>query len=146
MATEEFYSQSVAQTEEFGAKLAKELVCHGGLFFIALEGDLGAGKTAFCRGVASVISPGSRVKSPSYTIVNEYRMGEIPLFHFDLYRLGEDCDLSEIGFTEYTESGHCIVEWSEYMSEKPKGAVTVTITKKGEECRLISVSYGEDSL
>ena len=107
-----------------------------------LEGPLGAGKTAFTRGLASVFSPGSRVKSPSFTIVNEYRMGKTPLFHFDLYRLGEGSDLEDIGFREYVESGHCVVEWSEYLADSaPEGAVTVKIRPDGEESRNIEITY-----
>ena len=107
-----------------------------------LEGPLGAGKTAFTRGLASVFSPGSRVKSPSFTIVNEYRMGKTPLFHFDLYRLGEGSDLEDIGFREYVESGHCVVEWSEYLADgAPEGAVTVKIWPDGEESRNIEITY-----
>ena len=106
-----------------------------------LEGSLGAGKTALTRGVTSVLSPGSRVKSPSYTIVNEYRMGEVPLFHFDLYRLGEDADLSDIGFSEYVEGGHCIIEWSEYLAEAPRDAVTVNIKDLGGDRRKIEITY-----
>lgn len=114
----------------------------GRLHFIKLEGSLGVGKTALTRGIASVLSPGSRVKSPSYTIVNEYRLGRVPLFHFDLYRLGEDADLSTIGFYEYAESGHSVIEWSEYLSgEEPEDAVTVTLTASGEDERKIEITY-----
>lgn len=143
MASEKIISESVLDTERAGARLAEKLSGSGGFFFIALEGDLGAGKTAFCRGVASFISPGSRVKSPSYTIVNEYRMGKEPLFHFDFYRLGEHCDPSEIGFSEYLESGHCIAEWSEYLDELPSGAVKVRITKLSVDAREIEITYPE---
>ena len=117
----------------------------GRLHFIMLEGPLGVGKTALTRGIASVFSPGSRVKSPSYTIVNEYRLGKIPLFHFDLYRLGEDSDLSDIGFYEYVESGHCVVEWSEYLADVPSGAVKVSIASDGESSRTIEITYPERS-
>ena len=110
-----------------------------------LEGPLGVGKTALTRGIASVFSPGSRVKSPSYTIVNEYRFGRVPLFHFDLYRLGKDSDLSDIGFYEYVESGHCVVEWSEYLADVPDGAVKVSIASDGESSRNIEITNPERS-
>lgn len=135
-----------AETEAEGAALARTLTEKepGKYRFICMRGDLGAGKTAFVRGFASVISPGSRVKSPSYTIVNEYRAGEIPLFHFDLYRLEDSEDgLFGIGFDDYRDSGHCIIEWSEYLPEElcPDDAVTVTIEKCGDEdSRMITVS------
>ncbi len=143
IAVVEIYeSNSVEDTEKIGATLAERLSAKraGELYFIMLKGGLGAGKTAFCRGFAKVLSPGSRVKSPSFTIVNEYRGGDVPIFHFDLYRLEEDADLSDIGFYEYTESGHCIIEWSEYLSEEiPQGALTVTIEKCDENSRKVIV-------
>lgn len=141
---EEFISDSPEKTEKIGAEFAEKLTENNPerLFFIKLEGTLGAGKTAFTRGVASVLSPGSRVKSPSYTIVNEYRRGKKPLFHFDLYRLGEDNDLESIGFREYVETGHCIIEWSEYLNEDvPEDAICVRITPLGETSRKIEIIY-----
>ena len=137
-----YITASVDETEKVGALFAKELTSKSSaLRFIMLRGSLGAGKTAFTRGVASVISPGSRVKSPSYTIVNEYRLGAVPLFHFDLYRLGEGADLEGIGFDEYVESGHCIIEWSEYLDDAPQDAITVTITDVGTGRRKIEIVY-----
>lgn len=146
MNTETIRSNSVSETQEAGFALAKKLTKNGEKFFIALEGDLGAGKTAFTRGVAAHISPGSRVKSPSYTIVNEYRMGDCPLFHFDLYRLGEDAELSDIGFSDYAYEGCCILEWSEYLksSDRPDNTVTVRITKDSENSRTIEIIYPEE--
>ena len=136
-------SHSVEDTEAAGAWLARTLLdnCCGNLRFICLTGDLGAGKTAFTRGFASVVSPGSRVKSPSYTIVNEYRKGEVPLFHFDLYRLGDDPELDSVGFDEYLQSGHIIMEWSEYLPQTPDGAVTVDIRRTGDNDRSIHIEY-----
>ncbi len=136
---------SAEETERAGADIVKRLLSEkregASYLFIMLRGDLGAGKTAFCRGAASLLSPGSRVKSPSYTIVNEYRRGDVPLFHFDLYRLGEGADLSDIGFFEYVSSGHCIIEWSEYLRDEyiPDGAFAVHISKNSENERTISV-------
>ena len=103
-----FRSVSTSQTEEIGLYLAKKLeeFMPDKKWFVCLTGDLGAGKTAFVRGFASKLSPGSRVKSPTYTVVNEYRQGSVPVFHFDLYRLEDgDSDLEAIGFDEYVESG-----------------------------------------
>lgn len=139
-----FRSVSTSQTEEIGLYLAKKLeeFMPDKKWFVCLTGDLGAGKTAFVRGFASKLSPGSRVKSPTYTVVNEYRQGRVPVFHFDLYRLEDgDSDLEAIGFDEYVESGHCIIEWSEYLWEKPEDAVYVDIRKDGEECRNITIKY-----
>ncbi len=135
-------TNTVAETESCGARLALHLQ-NKGIFpaFVALYGDLGAGKTAFVRGFASVLSPGSRVKSPTYTIVNEYRQGKQPLFHFDLYRITSDEDLFGLGFDEYVENGYCIAEWCEHIgSAMPEEAVTVTIEKMGDDCRCLTIS------
>jgi tRNA threonylcarbamoyladenosine biosynthesis protein TsaE len=137
-------THSPADTEAAGAYLAKLLTQRrpDRRWFICLEGDLGAGKTAFVRGFASIVSPGSRVKSPTYTIVHEYRGGGVPLFHFDLYRLEESEDgLEEIGFDDYVAGGHCIVEWSEYLMERPEDVITVTIRKNGACDRQIEMEW-----
>lgn len=133
---------SVAETEAVGRKLACLLQSRSpdSPCFIALEGDLGAGKTAFVRGFAAVLSPGSRVKSPTYTIVNEYRKGSYPVFHFDLYRMEDPSGLDSIGFDEYLAGGICIAEWSEHLGDRrPSDAVTVTIQKTGDTERTISI-------
>ncbi len=138
----EILTNAVFETENWGATLARQLLDKG-VFpaFVALYGDLGAGKTAFVRGFASVLSPGSRVKSPTYTIVNEYRQGKRPLFHFDLYRITSEEDLYGMGFEEYVDSGYCIAEWCEHIgSAMPENAVTVTIEKMGEDCRKLTIS------
>ncbi len=141
MAKTVLLSESVEKTEDIGAHLAAciaesipDTPC-----FVALYGDLGAGKTAFVRGFASVLSPGSRVKSPTYTVVNEYRMGGYPLFHFDLYRMEDADSLESIGFEEYVNSGVCIAEWSEHLPEKPDRFFSVTIRKLGESSREIEL-------
>ena len=142
--TKTIESYSPAETEAAGAALAAYLLdtAPNSLFFVCLTGDLGAGKTAFTRGFSSVLSPESRVKSPTYTVVNEYRKGKTPLFHFDLYRLEDSDDgLESIGFDHYIQTGHCILEWSEFLPERPEGTVEVRITKRGEECRLIEIDY-----
>ena len=138
------HSRSVAETEAAGALFAKDIRAFFSAFpcFIALQGDLGAGKTAFVRGVASILSPGSRVKSPTYTIVNEYRRGCCPVFHFDFYRMGDPDGLDSIGFDEYLMSGICIAEWSENLGERcPANAATVSIVKTGEETRDIRIDW-----
>ena len=122
--------------------LAQHLLS-AGIFpvFVALYGDLGAGKTAFVRGFAGVLSPGSRVKSPTYTIVNEYRQGEKPVFHFDLYRIESEDDLYGMGFDDYVDSGFCIAEWCEHIgSAMPENAVVVSIEKIDENSRKITIS------
>lgn len=142
MTTEILHSHSAEETEQCGAALAREITRTSGHApcFIALEGDLGAGKTAFVRGFASVLSPGSRVKSPTYTIVNEYRRGDFPLFHFDLYRMEDPDSLDSIGFDDYLASGVCIAEWSEHLGDRrPVDAYSVVILKRGENEREIQI-------
>ena len=133
------------ETEELGKRIAAFIDNKNGFFFIAMYGDLGAGKTVFVRGLASVLSPGSRVKSPTYTLVNEYRKGKKPLFHFDLYRVENPDELDGFGFDEYLSSGNFIAEWSENLGERlPENAVKVKIEKLGDNQRRITVD-GLDS-
>lgn len=132
------------ETEEVGAELAKQLIESGENRFVALYGDLGAGKTVFVRGFTGVASPGSRVKSPTYTIVNEYRKGKTPVFHFDLYRIEDTAELDSFGFDEYVDNGLCIAEWSEHLGDMlPPSAICVTIEKNGENERTITIDYGD---
>lgn len=136
----EFISHSAEETERLGKSLANAVLKENRLFFIAMYGDLGAGKTVFVRGLASVLSPGSRVKSPTYTIVNEYRKGETPLFHFDLYRIEDTSELDGFGFDEYIKNGNCIAEWSEkLLGDLPENSVTVNIEKINENERHIKI-------
>ena len=133
----EFLSQSPAQTEQFAAKLAK---CLKPGTVIAYRGDLGAGKTAFTRGLARGLGITESVTSPTYTIVNEYLSGEMPLFHFDMYRLKSSDDLFDIGWEDYLERGGiCAVEWSENVPEAMENALEITIEKTGEDTRRITV-------
>lgn len=110
----EYYSNSVAETEELGAQLAARLRPGD---VVAYTGDLGAGKTAFTRGIARGLGIPERVTSPTFTIVNEYEGGRLPLFHFDLYRLGDPEELFDIGWEDYlARGGVCAVEWSENVA------------------------------
>lgn len=108
---------------------------------VALYGELGAGKTAFIRGVAQGLGIDARVSSPTFTIVNEYP-GAVPLFHFDMYRLASSEELFEIGWEDYLlRGGVCCVEWSENVSDAiPPEALRVEIVKTGEERREILIS------
>ena len=110
----EYLSHSEQETEDLGASLASRLRAGD---VVAYRGDLGAGKTAFTRGLARGLGCGGRVTSPTFTIVNEHE-GQIPLFHFDLYRLGDEEELWDIGWEDYLgRGGVCAVEWSERVSE-----------------------------
>jgi len=137
-----FNSSSEAVTERIGTVLGRCIVAYGKPCYIALDGDMGAGKTAFVRGLASVLSPGSRVKSPTYTIVNEYRRGELPLFHFDLYRISDaEDELYGIGFEDYLAEGVCVAEWSSILGDDiPADSLTVNINKLGDTEREITIT------
>ena len=130
------------ETSAAGAKLAEMILEDSALpRFIALRGDLGAGKTEFTRGFASVASPGSFVKSPTYALVNEYKKGKIPLFHFDIYRLADEDDLYSTGYFDYLDRGICLVEWFENVPEcLPEEYFEVVIDKINDaKARHISV-------
>ena len=137
----EIITNSPAETEAVGAALAR--VLKPGMV-IAYRGGLGAGKTAFTRGLARGLGYTDSVTSPTYTIVNEYLGGRLPLFHFDMYRLASSDDLWDIGWEDYLERGGvCAVEWSENVEEAMEDAITVTITRLDDETRKITVEGGE---
>ena len=136
-----YHTNSPEETEAVGQLLASRL--RPGTV-IAFEGDLGAGKTAFTRGLARGLGAKDRVTSPTYTIVNEYLGGKMPLFHFDMYRLESSDDLFDIGWEDYLERGGiCAVEWSENVRDAMEGALTVRIEKTGESSRTITLEGGE---
>ena len=136
----EFITNSAQETEQVGQALGARL--QPGTV-LAYEGDLGAGKTAFTRGLARGLGATEQVTSPTYTIVNEYLSGRIPLFHFDMYRLASADDLWDIGWEDYLERGGvCAVEWSENVRDAMEGAITVRIQKLGEESRKITITGG----
>ena len=136
-----FLTNSPAETEAVGAALGK-IIPAGTV--IAYRGDLGAGKTAFTRGLARGLGCSELVTSPTYTIVNEYLGGRLPLFHFDMYRLASSDDLWDIGWEDYLERGGvCAVVWSENVADAMEDAITVTIDKLGEESRRITMEGGD---
>ena len=136
-----YTTNSPEQTEALGAALAKVLPAGT---MLAYRGDLGAGKTAFTRGLARGLGCTDLVTSPTYTIVNEYLGGRLPLFHFDMYRLASSDDLWDIGWEDYLDrNGICAVEWSENVEDAMEGAVSITIEKLGEETRRITIEGGD---
>ena len=138
----EFITHSPEETERLGAALA-QLLTAGDL--IAYRGDLGAGKTAFTRGLAKGLGCRETVTSPTYTIVNEYLSGRLPLFHFDMYRLASSDDLWGIGWEDYLDRGGvCAVEWSENVDDAMEGAVWVTVETLAEDCRRITLEGEKD--
>ncbi len=137
------YSDSPARTEALGELVAARLRPGD---VIACYGGLGMGKTAFTRGLARGLGVTEPVTSPTYTIVNEYLSGSMPLFHFDMYRLGSSDELFDIGWEDYlSRCGVCCVEWSENVDDAFDDPIRVTFTRGsgGDECRVITVEGGE---
>ena len=130
-------SKSEAETEAAGERFAKTLP-DGAV--VALYGDLGAGKTAFVRGMARGLGIDARVSSPTFTIVNEY-LGSRELYHFDMYRLGSSDELFDIGWEDYlSRGGVCAVEWSENVADAFEGdEICVRIEKTGDAERTITI-------
>ena len=135
-------THSADETQALGQKLASRLAPGD---VIAYFGDLGAGKTAFTRGLAQGLGITDPVTSPTYTIVNEYLSGRIPLFHFDMYRLSSSDELFDIGWEDYrSRVGVCAVEWSENVEDALQDAIRVTIEKDADEpdTRHITITGG----
>lgn len=130
-------SRSPAETEELGRRFGSLLT--GGTF-IALQGELGSGKTCFTRGVVAAAAPASAhlVASPTFAIMNEYP-ASAPVYHFDFYRLASAGEIAELGFEEYfLGGGICIAEWSERLGELlPSDHLSVTLEHTGEEGRRL---------
>ena len=137
----EFISHSQLETEEMGQKLAEKLP---GGSVVAMYGDLGAGKTAFVRGMAKGMGLSCRVSSPTFTIVNEY-LGERELIHFDMYRLSSADELFDIGWEDYLSRGAvCAVEWSENVQDAFVGdEVVVRLEKLNDTDRKITIEGAE---
>ena len=135
----EFVTHSREETAALGGRLADALKTGR---VVAFTGDLGAGKTAFVSGMARALGVEERVTSPTFTIVNEYEGGRLPLFHFDMYRLDGADELFHIGWEDYlARGGVCAVEWSENVAEAIEdGAVRVSIVRgDGDNDRIIAI-------
>ena len=141
-----FESYSYEDTHKIAREIADSL--NGGEF-IAMYGDLGAGKTAFVQGLAKALGINNHITSPTFTIVNEYE-GRLPLYHFDVYRIADPDEMYEIGYDEYIYSdGVCVVEWAELIEDLfPEKYYKITILKdeeKGFDYRkIIFEESGED--
>lgn len=131
-------THSTEETEELAARLAAEL---GKGDFVALRGDLGAGKTAFARGLARGLGVSGPVRSPSFTLMRQYTGGRLPLYHFDAYRLEGPDDLVQIGFDEYAQGdGVCLVEWADRIETAlPARRLEVCIEGSADAPRRIRV-------
>lgn len=141
----DYLTHTEQETEELGARLARTL-SPGAV--VAYQGGLGMGKTAFTRGLARGLGYPGRVTSPTFTIVNEYEGGRLPLFHFDMYRLADAEELFDIGWEDYLDRGGvCAVEWSEIVSDALEdGVLRVDIRRgAGEGERIITITGGTDA-
>ncbi len=135
-----YISNSADETRQIAAEITKKLKSGS---VICMYGDLGAGKTAFVQGMALALGINEPVTSPTFTIVNEY-YGTLPLYHFDVYRIGSSEEMYEIGFDEYINgNGICVIEWAELIEDiLPEDSIRITIRKnieKGEDYREIIV-------
>ena len=132
-----YYTNSDKETEAIGEAFGRS-VKDGTV--VAMYGDLGAGKTAFVRGMARGMGISERVSSPTFTIVNEY-LGDRTLIHFDMYRLGSADELFDIGWEDYLARGAvCAVEWSENVEEAFYGdEIRLTIEKTSDTSRKITI-------
>jgi len=138
----EYITNGTQETEELGFRLGQAL--QPGTV-IAYTGDLGAGKTAFTRGLAQGLEIPERVTSPTFTIVNEYEGGRLPLFHFDMYRLGSSDELFDIGWEDYlARGGVCAVEWSENVEDALEEDTIQIDIRRGEhdDQRRITIKNG----
>ena len=132
-----YMTHSPEETEALGQALGQTL--KGGEI-IAYTGDLGAGKTAFTRGLARGLGITMQVTSPTYTLVNEYSGGRLELFHFDMYRLGSSEELFDIGWDDYLlRGGVCAVEWSENVADALEDAIWVRISRLNDDTRQIEI-------
>lgn len=135
-----YISNSADETRRIAAEITKKLKPGS---VICMYGDLGAGKTAFVQGMAQALGIDEPVTSPTFTIVNEY-YGTLPLYHFDVYRIGSSEEMYETGFDEYINgNGICVIEWAELIEDiLPEDSICITIRKnieKGENYREIIV-------
>lgn len=136
-----FYSKSVKETEELGKRIASVLK---GDEVLAMFGDLGAGKTAFTRGVASGLSFDEGVSSPTFAIVNEYN-AKFNIYHFDMYRITDEEDLYSTGYYDYLGNGVLIIEWSENIEYAlDANTIRIKIEKSDDENVRIFTIEGLD--
>ena len=130
-------SRSEQDTAAIGRELGATLAAGD---VVLLHGDLGAGKTAFVRGLAAGLGVDAQeVSSPTFTLVQEYRGGRLPLFHVDLYRLNDPREIDDLGLDEIAEDGVLAIEWAERHPRPPRGVVRVRIEHAGEMERRIVI-------
>ena len=137
----EWISLSPQDTFEIGKTLGQQAQ-KGEIY--CLDGDLGAGKTMLSKGIGAGLGVTEPINSPTFTILQVYTGGRLPLYHFDVYRLGDPSELEELGYEEFFfGDGVCLVEWSELVEDYlPQDAVRIQISKdrtQGDSWRLITV-------
>lgn len=132
----ELITRSEDETAAAAAELAKTL---GTGSFIALTGDLGAGKTAFTRGLARGLGITKDILSPTFTLLREYHEGRLPLYHFDVYRIGDESELDDAGFYDTAHSdGVTVCEWADLVTDAiPEDALWICITRREDDVRII---------
>ncbi|MCL2171947.1 MAG: tRNA (adenosine(37)-N6)-threonylcarbamoyltransferase complex ATPase subunit type 1 TsaE [Defluviitaleaceae bacterium] len=135
----EYKTESVEQTEDFGAQMAARARA-GDVFCLA--GEMGAGKTAFARGFARGLGCADAASSPTFAIINEYPGGSLPLYHFDVYRIENILEMEDTGYEEYFYGGGvCLIEWADLISDIiPDNAVWVRIRRVGDNERVFELS------
>jgi len=135
--TKTITTDSEDETAAVGRELAATLSAGDVLL---LFGDLGAGKTAFVRGLAEGLGVSrDEVSSPTFTLIQEYRGGRLPLFHVDLYRIEDPREFDELGLAEIAEDGVLAIEWADRYPRPPQGAVRVRIEHAGESQRRVGI-------
>lgn len=135
---QEYFSDSEQKTKEIAKKLAFHL---GKGSFLAVYGDLGAGKTAFVKGLAEGLGVSENIVSPTFTILRAYESGKLPLYHLDVYRIADEDELFEIGFDDYAEGdGICVCEWANLIPDAlPEKRLDITIERISDHERRIVV-------
>ncbi len=137
-----YCSESVCDTYILAGKIADK--CIGGEV-ILLNGDLGAGKTTFTKGLAEALGITAVIKSPTFTLMKKYTQGRLPLYHFDLYRVESEEEVYELGFDDYLENndGICVIEWNKF-SGLNKNVININIAYNGETGRTFEVTFSAD--
>ena len=147
----EYFTTTTEETVALGRAIGERALASGRRrLFIAYRGEMGVGKTALTRGFVSAIAPSAIVRSPTFSVVNEYRGGTVPVFHFDAYRIEDSDDLASIGYDDYlAKDAFILCEWSESIAEDiPADALTLTILRgEGEGDRhIISEGVGYEDI
>lgn len=144
MSSFQFKSNDAIETKNFAKKLAKKLKKSD---IVVLSGELGSGKTKFTEGILDFFNLQDEISSPTFTIVNEYSTSNVPIYHFDVYRLEDEDEFLAIGGEEYFENGICIIEWGEIVENVlPKEYIKISFSKDDldENVRILEIeTFGD---